>query len=843
MPGIDANFICHRLAIHKEAKPVAQRKRKVGGERRDAVIIETQKLLNAGFIREVRYTTWLANVVLVKKNSGKWRMCVDYTDLNRACPKDSYPLPSIDRLVDGASGHALLSFLDAYSGYNQIMMYPPDEVHTSFITDRANYCYRVMPFGLKNAGATYQRLMDKVFHHQIGRNMEVYVDDMVVKTISATDHASDLAEVFAQIRKHNMRLNPEKCVFGVRGGRFLGFMITSRGIEANPEKCEAIIHMQSPQSVKECEAAFQSFKNFLTTPPILQRPDHNTDLLLYLAVAEGAISAVIVQEHQKAQTPIYFISRVLQDAERRYQMVEKLALALVTAARRLRPYFQSHQVVVKTDYPIKQILRKPELAGRMIAWSIELSEFGIRYESRGPLKAQCLADFVAELTPATTEEPQAWTLHVDGSSNSKGGGAGIILEGPNRITVEQSLKFGFKATNNQAEYEALLAGLRLARDLGARRVSCNSDSKLMISSFDEFSIKHVPREQNTRADLLSKLASTKKPGQHRTIIQETLHSPSLDDKTVNVNDSEELGWMTDIWNYLKDGALPTDKDEARKVRMRSAKFTIIDGELFKRGISIPLLKCLTISQAAYVVKEIHHGVCGMHSGARSMAARVLRAGYYWPTLKSDCQNYIQKCKECQQFGNAHRQPPEALHHMMAAWPFSQWGMDILGPFPPAKGQLKFLLVAIDYFTKWIEACPLAKITTENVRKFTWKNIVCRFRIPHTISTTQETPYRLTYGVDAMIPIEVGQTSHRRQVFNNEQNNHELATYLDLLDELRDEAQIHAEACKLRAARRYNSRVKPGLSGKATWYGGYSEKHERTSQTRSSHPLGAAHSKS
>nr|KYP57235.1 Transposon Ty3-G Gag-Pol polyprotein [Cajanus cajan] len=239
MPGIDADFICHRLAIHKEARPVAERKRKVGVERREAIITETQKLLNASFIREVRYTTWLANVVLVKKSSGKWRICVDYTDLNKTCPKDSYPLPSIDRLVDRASGHALLSFLDAYSGYNQIMM-------TSFITDHANYCYRVMPFGLKNAGATYQRLMDKVFHHQIGRNMEVYVDDMVVKTISATDHATDLAEVFAQIRRHNMRLNPEKCVFGVQGGKFLGLMITSKGIEANPEKCKAIFQMQSP---------------------------------------------------------------------------------------------------------------------------------------------------------------------------------------------------------------------------------------------------------------------------------------------------------------------------------------------------------------------------------------------------------------------------------------------------------------------------------------------------------------------------------------------------------------------------------------------------------------------
>nr|KYP51239.1 Transposon Ty3-I Gag-Pol polyprotein [Cajanus cajan] len=136
-------------------------------------------------------------MVLVKKSSRKWHMCVDYTDLNKACPKDSYPLLSIDRLVDGASGHALLSFFDAYSGYNQIMMYLPDEVHTSFITDHANFCYRVMSFGLKNAGATYQRLMDKVFHQQIGRHMEVYVNNVVVKTTSAEGHAADLAEVFS----------------------------------------------------------------------------------------------------------------------------------------------------------------------------------------------------------------------------------------------------------------------------------------------------------------------------------------------------------------------------------------------------------------------------------------------------------------------------------------------------------------------------------------------------------------------------------------------------------------------------------------------------------------------
>nr|KYP70484.1 Transposon Ty3-I Gag-Pol polyprotein [Cajanus cajan] len=255
-----------------------------------------------------------------------------------------------------------------------------------------------------------------------------------------------------------------------------------------------------------------------------------------------------------------------------------------------------------------------------------------------------------------------------------------------------------------------------------------------ISSFDEFTIQHVPQDQNTRDDLLSKLASTKRPRQHQTIIQETLHSPSLDDKVVNSSNSEEQGWMTGIWNYLKAGILPEDKDEARKMRGRLAKFVIVGDELFKRGISTPLLKCLTAPQATYVIEEIHRGICGMHSGSRSMAARVLRAGYYWPTLKLDCQVYVQKCKECQQFDNAHRQPPEALHQMMSPWPFAQWGMDILGSFPPAKGQLKFLLVAIDYFTKWIEACPLAKITTENIQKFTWKSIICRFGIPHFLVT-------------------------------------------------------------------------------------------------------------
>ena len=153
-------------------------------------------------------------------------------------------------MVDGASDQEMMSFLDAYSGYNQIQMYRPNIAKTTFTTDTTIYCNKVMPFGLKNARATYQRLMDKVFREQIGKNMDVYVDDMIVKSCEVQQHVEDLEEVFARIRKYNIRLNPEKCVYGVRRGKFLGFMLTNRGIEANPDKCEAIMKMRSPANLK-----------------------------------------------------------------------------------------------------------------------------------------------------------------------------------------------------------------------------------------------------------------------------------------------------------------------------------------------------------------------------------------------------------------------------------------------------------------------------------------------------------------------------------------------------------------------------------------------------------------
>ena len=201
----------------------------------------------------MHYPKWLANFVLVKKANGKWRMCVDFTDLNRACPKDSFPLPRIDQLVDSTTGHKLLTFMDAFSGCNQIRMAKEDQEKTSFITNQGLYCYKVMPFRLKNVGATYQRLVNKMFSRLIGRNMEVYVDDMLVKSREELTHLDDLKETFATLKQYQMNLNPAKCVFGVALGKFLGFMVSQRGIEANSEKVQEIIDMTSPKTVKEVQ--------------------------------------------------------------------------------------------------------------------------------------------------------------------------------------------------------------------------------------------------------------------------------------------------------------------------------------------------------------------------------------------------------------------------------------------------------------------------------------------------------------------------------------------------------------------------------------------------------------
>jgi hypothetical protein len=223
------------------------------------------KLLEAGFIKEVHHPEWLANPVLVKKKNGKWRMCVDYTSLNKACPKVPFSLPRIDQIIDSTAGCETLSFLDAYFGYHQIKMKESDQLATSFITPYGMYCYVTMPFSLRNVGATYQRCMQHIFGEHIGPTVEAYVDDIVVKTKRVSNLVNDLDVAFKCLRAKNIKLNPEKCVFGVHRGMLLGFIVSERGIKANPKKIVVITKMgpicdlKGVQRVTGCLVALSRF--------------------------------------------------------------------------------------------------------------------------------------------------------------------------------------------------------------------------------------------------------------------------------------------------------------------------------------------------------------------------------------------------------------------------------------------------------------------------------------------------------------------------------------------------------------------------------------------------------
>jgi hypothetical protein len=397
MPGIPRDVAEHSLDIRAGARPVKQHLHRFDEEKRRAIGEEVHKLMAAGFIKEVFHPEWLANPVLVKKKGGKWRMCVDYTGLNKACPKVPYPLPRSDQIVDSTAGCETLSFLDADSGYHQIKMKESDQLATSFITPFGMYCYTTMPFGLRNAGATYQRCMNHLFGEHIGRTVEACVDDIVVKTRKASDLLSDLEVTFRCLKAKSVKLNPEKCVFGVPRGMLLGFIVSERCIEANPEKIMAITNMgpikdlKGVQRVMGCLAALSRFilrlgekglplyrllrkaerftwtpeaeealinlKALLTNAPILVPPAAGEALLIYVAATTQVVSAAVVVERREEghalliQRPVYFISEVLSETKIHYPQIQKLLYTVILTRRKLRHYFKSHPVTVVSSFP------------------------------------------------------------------------------------------------------------------------------------------------------------------------------------------------------------------------------------------------------------------------------------------------------------------------------------------------------------------------------------------------------------------------------------------------------------------------------------------------------------
>ncbi|GJW53656.1 reverse transcriptase domain-containing protein [Tanacetum coccineum] len=494
----------------------------------------------------------------------------------------------------------------------------------------------------------------------------------------------DIEETFHTLRKINMKLNPKKCTFEAVEGMFLGYMIGPEGIKPCPEKIEVVLQLPSPRTVKEVQSlngklaslnrflsksAEKSLPLFKTLKKCVKKSDFRwtleaeqafkqlnqhilellmlvalrpkEELIMYLSASQGAVGAVLMTERDSIQTSVYFVSRALQVPELNYTPMGKLVLALVFATKRLRRYFQAHPITLITDQLIKQVMSRPEVAGRLQKWSIMLGEHNITYRPRTSVKGQILADFLVEKPEEASadmsekETPQEpWTLFTDGSSCIDGSGAGLILTSLEGAEFTYALRFQFTASNNEAEYEALLAGLRIAAQMRVRHIRVSVDSKLvanqvlgtyiakeenmikyldmvksLVSRFSSFSISQVLRSQNKKVDALRKIASTSFAHLSKQVLVEVL---------------------------------PDNKKEASKLRIKARQYELMDRILYRRSFLRSWLR--------------------------------------------DARDMILKWKDCQVHRPVPRNPQQPLTPIMSSWPFYKWGIDIAGPFPEGPGK-------------------------------------------------------------------------------------------------------------------------------------------------------------
>ncbi|XP_050374551.1 uncharacterized protein LOC126792105 [Argentina anserina] len=593
MPGLSPDLVCHRLPIMEGYKPVQQSPQRMSADTAATVKKE-----------------WLSNIVPVRKKNGKIRVCVDYMNLNAATPKDVYPMPVADMLVDAVAGHELLSFMDDTAGYHHIPVYEPDRHKTAF---------------------------------DVQGSLEFYIDDVVVKSKKKEDHIENLRTVFTRMRKHKLRMNPAKCIFGVRAGDFLGFIMHERGIEVVEDKAKAVLDALAPRNKKELQT-FDKIKEYLTHPPVLRPPQPGIPLKLYISASPYSIVGLLAQDGdgeggKKIEHAVYYLSRTLLEAKTRYLPIEWLCLALYFAGTKLRHYMMSFTTVVvaQTDL-MKYILTQPMLRGRIGKWILALSDFSLQYTPLKALIGQAVSDFLLhhpiiediedQNVIVSFVHTQPWVLYFDGSNTDHLSGAGVALVSPSGARHCYSFQLERKCTNNQAEYEAIIIGLELLLDLEVTKVEVLGDSLLVINQLksvykcnnftllpfwerasellDQFAnvvLDYIPRERNFAANELAQLATGIRLAdgvrerilkvQRRTLPSFMARKEVKDEWLVAVVDSIDVDWRQPIIQYLMDPSAPVDK----RVIYFSTNYVLRGDELFRRAEDGLYLRCIYGAEA------------------------------------------------------------------------------------------------------------------------------------------------------------------------------------------------------------------------------------------------------
>jgi hypothetical protein len=663
MKGISPDLCTHRIYIKEDCRPICQPQRRMNPNLKEILKEELQKLLNAGFIYPISDSEWVSPLVIVPKKNGKWRVCVDYRALNKATQKDHFPLPFIDQVLDSLSGKKFFSFLDGFSGYNQIKIAPQDQDKTTFTSPWGTFAYRVLPFGLCNAPATFQRAVLGIFSDMLNDSMEIFMDDFTPYGVSFQEALENLEKVLKRCIQAQLSLSTEKCHMMMSEGIVLGHFISSQGIQVDPSKIQVIKNLPTPKTqtdirsflghagyyrrfiknfskiasplfvllmknaefkwTNQCEEAFRTLKHKVSTAPILRGPDWTLPFHISSDASDTAIGAVLGQEEDHLPYAIYFISKNMSPAELNYTVTEKEFLAVIYAINKFRHYITGYSTFVHTDHSaIKYLMNKPITNARVTRWLLLLQEFDITIVDR-PGKENVVADFLSRLT-------------------------------------------------------------------------VNDDNPVDDSFPDEY------------------------------LFAVSAHSP----------------WYADIANYLVAGKLPSHLSyrEKRSIVHQSARYSWIGGYLFNTGPDQEIRRCVREDEVYDILKACHDGPCGGHFADKRTAYKILRMGYYWPSIFKDAKKYVKACDSCQRVGQPNHRDEMPLNPQVVLEPFDRWALDFIGPINPPSNQKVYILVCTDYMTKWVEAKALHRATEEAVIKFLFTDIFTRFGMPRELVTDGGPPF-------------------------------------------------------------------------------------------------------
>uniref|UniRef100_A0A2N9G962 Uncharacterized protein n=1 Tax=Fagus sylvatica TaxID=28930 RepID=A0A2N9G962_FAGSY len=668
--------------------------------------------------------------------------------------EDEFPLPNMDLLIDSAAGHAMFSFMDGFSGYNQIRMSTRDAEKTAFRTPIGNFYYTVMPFGLKNAGATYQRTMTAMFHDMMHKEIEDYVDDIVVKSKKREDHLRILRKVFDRCRLYKLKMNPLKCAFGVSAGKFLGFLVHNRGIDVDPAKASAIATMKAPTSHKElksflgrlsyirrfipglaavtavftplmkkgvpfvwstaCQQAFEKIQLIMTKLPTVCAPVPGRPLRLYLASNSEAIGGLVAQEDEDGtEKPIYYNMKPTSPG---------WSIAHEMGIKHLRVIGDSNLIICQTKGEFS--LKEPSLAlYRALAQKLEekFDTFEISHAMRCENR---YADALATLGSQVSFEGSKVDVTIDKRS----------------MPITDLLREKFKEQNLDAEDWRIPIKAKLMSPEGVADLKVLKDYVLIAGDL----YRRLPGGVLARCVNLQE-AAKKLIEVHEKCCElqrwgKPLPQTPAPGSTQHLSSSD---WRTPFLEYLIENILPQTSQAAIRIKKLATRYFVEGGILFRKGFHGDPLRCLSLAESQTVMKEAHSGECGEHQGKKRLYQLLLTLGYYWPTMKKDTADFVKSCHTCQLQANLIHTHPTSLQNMATPWPFHTWGLDLIGPINPSSGGYIWILVATEYFSKWVEAIPLRKATGAAVANFIREHIITSTADPHPIILKEMDKRRLT----------------------------------------------------------------------------------------------------